>query len=170
VPERRGAPLARKLSNLKKDTGWKPCIIHQATLQCHLQLMCLFIAHVSNCRRLYSAFPAGSAPGPSGWTFEHIQAVAQGSSQGMDPVLDLANAILSGSLTAWQALRASRLIPLCKGVDGVRPIAVGEVWRQLVAQCVGLPSPVCVYIRYIYTYGIYTPYMTKKPLFGRIHT
>ena len=53
----------------------------------------------------------------------------------MDAVLDLVNAVLSGSLPAWEALRASRLIPLRKGVDGVRPIAVGEVWLRLVAKC-----------------------------------
>ena len=78
-------------------------------------------------KKILKTLPRGSAPGPSGWTFEHIQAVAQGTQEGMDAVLDLVNAVLSGSLPAWEALRASRLIPLRKGVDGVRPIAVGEV-------------------------------------------
>ena len=86
-------------------------------------------------KKILKTLPRGSAPGPSGWTFEHIQAVAQGSQEGMDAVLDLVNAVLSGSLPAWEALRASRLIPLRKGVDGVRPIAVGEVWLRLVAKC-----------------------------------
>ena len=54
-------------------------------------------------KKILKTLPRGSAPGPSGWTFEHIQAVAQGSREGMDAVLDLVNAVLSGSLPAWEA-------------------------------------------------------------------
>ena len=82
-------------------------------------------------KKILKTLPRGSAPGPSGWTFEHIQAVAQGTQEGMDAVLDLVNAVLSGPLPAWEALRASRLKPLRKGVDCVRQIAVGEVWLRL---------------------------------------
>jgi hypothetical protein len=79
--------------------------------------------------------PKGSAPGPSGWTFEHIQAVAFGSEEGLDAVHTFVNALLEGKLPDWQEFRASRLIALQKPNGGVRPIAIGEVWARLVAMC-----------------------------------
>ena len=82
-----------------------------------------------------SKSPKGSAPGPSGWTFEHIQAVAQGSEQGMDAVLDFVNSLLAGDMPDWPALKACRLIPLHKGRNKNRPIAIGEAWLRLAAKC-----------------------------------
>lgn len=79
--------------------------------------------------------PRGSAPGPSGWTFEHIKAIAQGNPQGISAILEFVNAALAGHLPVWEALRACRLIPLRKHADGVRPIAIGEVWLRLVGKC-----------------------------------
>ena len=88
-------------------------------------------------KKVIKRLPKGSAPGPSGWTYEHIQAVAQGTETGMDAVL----AILAGDLPEWEWFTASRLVPLVKKVahpgapQGVRPIAIGEVWARLVSMC-----------------------------------
>jgi hypothetical protein len=68
--------------------------------------------------------PTGSAPGPSGWTYEHTQAVENGAAQGMDAVLNFVNSVLAGDMPEWEELRASRLIPLRKKCNGVRPIAI----------------------------------------------
>jgi hypothetical protein len=89
----------------------------------------------ASIRKVISSLPKGSAPGPSGWTFEHIQAVAQGSAAGMDAVLSFVNVLLAGDLPDWPDLRACRLVPLEKGGGKVRPIAVGEVWLRLAAKC-----------------------------------
>jgi hypothetical protein len=37
----------------------------------------------ASLRKVISSLPQGSAPGPRGWTFEHIQAVTQDSAAGM---------------------------------------------------------------------------------------
>jgi hypothetical protein len=85
--------------------------------------------------------PHGLAPDLSGWTFEHIQAVAQGSAQGMDTLLGFVNALLVGELPDRSDLRASRLVPLEKSSGNVRPIAIGEVWLQLASKCVMAVCP-----------------------------
>ena len=38
-------------------------------------------------QKVLKRLPRGSAPGPSAWTFEHIQAVAESTTEGMDAVL-----------------------------------------------------------------------------------
>lgn len=98
-------------------------------------------------KKVIKRLPKGSAPGPSGWTFEHIQAVAQGTEAGMDAVLALVNAILAGDLPEWEWFTASRLVPLVKKAAhpgtplGVRPIAIGEVWARLVSMCAMAACP-----------------------------
>lgn len=77
----------------------------------------------------------GSAPGPSAWTFEHIQAIHFGSHEGADAIFQLVNAGLTGSLPDWEDIRACRLIPLLKKNGGIRPIAIGEVWARLMSMC-----------------------------------
>lgn len=82
-------------------------------------------------RQIIKRLPKGSAPGPSGWTFEHIAVVAQASTEGMTAVLQLVNTVLQGQLPSCENWRASRLIALKKAAGGVRPIAIGEVWARL---------------------------------------
>ena len=48
--------------------------------------------------------PKGSAAGPSGWTIEHMQAIAFGSEAGMDAIIAFVNAGLAGILPEWEAL------------------------------------------------------------------
>ena len=81
--------------------------------------------------------PRGSSGGPSGWTYEHIKAACAGYAGAFDVTLELMNHIASGNLPDIPELRACRLVPIkMKGtVDGVRPIAVGEVWLRLAAIC-----------------------------------
>ena len=67
-------------------------------------------------------------------TFTHIQAVAQDSEQGMDSVLLFVNSLLAGDMPDWPALKACRLVPLAKGGNKIRPIAVGEVCLRVTAK------------------------------------
>jgi hypothetical protein len=92
-------------------------------------------------KQVLKRLPRGSAPGPSGWTYEHIQAVTSGTEQGMDATLNFVNAVLAGDIPEWEEQRASRLIPLRKKCNGVRPIAIGEVWARLVSRCAMAACP-----------------------------
>ena len=73
--------------------------------------------------------------------------MAQGTEAGMDAVLALVNAILAGDLPEWEWFTASRLVPLVKkaahpgALQGVRPIAIGEVWARLVSMCAMAACP-----------------------------
>jgi hypothetical protein len=63
-------------------------------------------------RKVIKRLPQGSAPGPSGWTFAHVQAVAQGTQEGMDAVLAFVNTALRGDAPDCPEFRASRLLAL----------------------------------------------------------
>lgn len=91
--------------------------------------------------KILKKLPKGSAPGPSGWTFEHIQTVALESERGMNATHTFLNHILTGNMQEWPEFRASRLIPLQKAGGGIRPIAIGEVWARLVSMCAMTASP-----------------------------
>jgi hypothetical protein len=54
--------------------------------------------------------PKGSAPGPSGWTLDHIQAVAPDSEESLDAVHACVSATLKRKLRDWEQGRGSRLI------------------------------------------------------------
>ena len=79
----------------------------------------------------------GTAPGLSGWRFEHLRCVLQlagGSAQ----LLPLVQLLVSGVVppAALDLLAASSLTPLAKPQDGVRPLAIGEVLRRITARAV----------------------------------
>jgi len=92
-------------------------------------------------KKVLKRAPKGSAPGPSGWTMEHIYAVAFGSEAGMEAVVQFINSGLAGDLPEWEELRASRLVPLLKKGGGIRPIAIGEVWARLMSMCAMAACP-----------------------------
>ena len=86
-------------------------------------------------RKVLKRLPKGSAAAVTGWTFEHITTVAFTSEDGFKAVHQLINAVLAGELPDWEGFRASRLIALGKKNNGVRPIAIGEVWARLASMC-----------------------------------
>ena len=96
-------------------------------------------------KQVIKRLPKGSAPGPSGWTFEYIQTVALATENGMNATHRFINSVLAGNMPDWPEFRASRLIPLTKPGGGIRPIAVGEVWARLASMralvCSGNTGP-----------------------------
>ena len=89
-------------------------------------------------RALKSA-PRGSAPGPSGLRFEHLKACMEVRDLS-DCLLAVAQRVVTGGPgpSIGRALAAARLIALPKGDHDVRAIAVGEVFRRLVARSICL--------------------------------
>ena len=79
--------------------------------------------------------PKGSAPGESGWTYEHVKAVVLTDPSALSSACRLINAILSGSLPRMARLLDSTLIALQKPCGGIRPVAIGEVWLRLAGLC-----------------------------------
>lgn len=82
--------------------------------------------------------PRGSAPGPSGWTFELVQAAIDRQPTGTVAafLIDMAQRALRGTLHWRGLLTASRLVALKKPDGGVRPIAVGEALYRVIGRLV----------------------------------
>ena len=89
------------------------------------------------------SFPRGSAGGPDGIRPQHLVDLTSASAErgGKDllrALAEFANFILRGYLPKYvkQVFFGATLIPLRKKDGGVRPIAVGQTLRRLVAKCV----------------------------------
>lgn len=106
------------------------------------------VAVTADClRAVLDNLPRGSAPGPSGWTYEMIRSALLHDATAFDGGLWLINAQLAGTLPHCANLLASRLIPIAKhtaeellllpadAIPDVRPIAIGEVWHRLAGLC-----------------------------------
>jgi hypothetical protein len=83
-------------------------------------------------QRVLERLLRGSAPGLSGWTYDHHLAATGTSPTATTAILALMNLIIPDI----PSLHASALIALAKpGGRGVRPIAIGEVWVRLASLC-----------------------------------
>jgi hypothetical protein len=92
--------------------------------------------------RRVRAFRRGTAPGASRWRVEHLLdalTIPAGDSEGRISMslTQVVNALAAGhapeGVAPW--LGGAPLYPLKKKGGGVRPIAVGEVFRRLVSKC-----------------------------------
>ena len=81
--------------------------------------------------------PRGSAPGPSGLRFEHLKVCSEVRDL-CDCLCGIVQKVAAGGPgpVVGRALASARLIALAKGGGDVRPIAVGEVLRRLVARSI----------------------------------
>ena len=84
--------------------------------------------------------PRGSAPGPTGWRYEHLRAIYGEASRIEEavPLAPFVRTMIEGKLPERCAkiLSAARLHALSKPNGGVRPIAVGDVLRRWVTRAV----------------------------------
>lgn len=78
--------------------------------------------------------PRRSAPGPSGWTFDHFKAVNTHSSHFAPLLLSLIPLAQQGCLPWRGLLTSSTLIALSKPQGGIRPIAIGDAWLRLITR------------------------------------
>ena len=86
-------------------------------------------------RSVLRSAPRGSSPGCDGWRFEHFRVLLQ-DDEAMELLARICNLFLAGMIPAEVALSfaGARLIALRKNQYDVRPIAVGSVFRRLVAK------------------------------------
>lgn len=83
----------------------------------------------------------GKSAGPSGGTYEHVQAAFHASADARAALLRLVNAMLAGQLPRDTALLDCRLIAVHKPDGGARPIAIGEVLVRIAGVCVLAANP-----------------------------
>lgn len=93
----------------------------------------------SEVKEAIFSFPRGSAPGPTGLRAQHLQDAIR-SADGETAVTKVAAlvSLLSRGLAPAAVqpfLAGARLIALPKKDDKIRPVAVGECFRRLVAKC-----------------------------------
>jgi len=92
-------------------------------------------------RAAVSSFPNGSAGGPDGLRPQHLKDLLVNSTN-KDPLLsditNLCNLFLSGNIpnNVCPTIFGANLLAISKKGGGVRPIAVGYVWRRLTAKVV----------------------------------
>ena len=85
--------------------------------------------------RVLARLPKGRAAGPSGWTYEHIQAATNASPRAREAARTFVNTMLAGDVPHLPDLLDSRLVAFAKPAGGVRPIAIGETWLRLGCLC-----------------------------------
>jgi hypothetical protein len=84
--------------------------------------------------------PRRSAPGPSGWRYEHLKAVIS-DQQELSPVLSILTKILLAQIPPEirDVLRTTWLIGVAKGnSSSIRPISLSDVLRRVVAKAIAL--------------------------------
>lgn len=91
--------------------------------------------------KVIKSFPIGTAPGPDGLRVQHLLDVLRmlpaNSPNDIRPAITrLINSIMTGRVPSFvpHQLSSSRLIPLNKKDGGIRPVAIGNVWRRLSAK------------------------------------
>ena len=90
------------------------------------------------------SFPCGSAGGPDGLRPQHLkdltsESAERGGKELVQALSSFVTHILEGRTPSFvrQVFFGANLIALCKKEGGVRPIAVGQTLRRLVAKCAG---------------------------------
>ena len=93
----------------------------------------------SAVRAAIQSFPNGSSAGPDGLRPQHLKDLLVGAtddSQLLVAVTDLTNLLLEGKTppSVTGSLFGANLLAIRKNNGGIRPIAVGYVWRRLTAK------------------------------------
>ena len=137
-----------KLQALHPANDDMPSIDDEATLQPDLlPPTAPFSLNPKQLEQLIKSFPRGTAPGPDGLRAQHLRDILRVPSGDVQSnpraaIIRLVTFLAEGKANESVArhLAGARLIPLEKKDGGVRPIAIGCVWRRLVAKSLILAS------------------------------
>jgi hypothetical protein len=100
----------------------------------------------------------GSSPGIDGLRFDHLYDIGQGGTHAyLKPLTAFTNLALQGVLPQWYYtfVASADLIALAKSDGGIRPIAMGSIWRKLFSKAalVHLKEDIQRYFA-LYQYGV----------------
>ena len=120
------------------------------------------------------SFPKGTAAGASGFRAQHlVDAYVDPSKQDREPVLvpmaEVCTLLAAGKAPANAApwIASAPIFPLKKKQGGIRPIAVGEVFRRLVSKLVlsseGMQERIDKCLREVGQFGVREPTPLFKP-------
>jgi hypothetical protein len=102
--------------------------------------------------------PKGSSSGIDGLRFDHLYYIGEGGNHPMIKALTaLTNLALQGELPQWYYtfIASADLIALAKSDGGIRPIAMGSIWRKLFGKSalIYLSVDIRTYFE-LYQYGV----------------
>jgi hypothetical protein len=100
----------------------------------------------------------GSSPGIDGLRFDHLYYMGEGGTHAyLKPLTAFVNLALHGVLPQWfyEFIASADLIALAKSDGGIRPIAMGSIWRKLISKAalIHFKADIQLYFE-LYQYGV----------------
>ena len=93
----------------------------------------------THVKKMLKSFSRGTAPGPTGLRAQHLKDAVRSAhgDEAMEQLTSICNLLARGDVPKLlaQHLAGASLMALEKPGGGIRPIAIGEVLRRLVAKC-----------------------------------
>jgi hypothetical protein len=104
--------------------------------------------------------PRGASPGIDGLRMDHLYFTGNnGGAKWLDPMTELINKALKGDLPQWyyEFIAGANLVAIAKVPKGIRPIAMGSIWRKVMSSSALIILKDCIFKHFkLYQYGVGT--------------